>query len=222
MKGLIYSLEDDINIAHIINVTLSKQDYNVKTFYDAKSFFSEFNNKKPDMILLDIMLPDMSGSDILKTLRKDQANDDIDIIIISAKSMIMDKVDGLDLGADDYIAKPFDLLELMSRVNAKFRKHKKDNIIQVESLVLNLQKRTCVSDTQEIELTTKEFDMLQLLMKNYPNVVSRETILNEIWGSDAELETRTIDMHIRSLRQKLINSNIKIKTVYGMGYKLKR
>ena len=222
MKGLIYSIEDDINIAHIINVTLSKQDYSVKTFYDAKSFFSEFNRKKPDMILLDIMLPDMSGSDILKNLRKNQANDDIDIIIISAKSMIMDKVDGLDLGADDYIAKPFDLLELMSRVNAKFRKHKTDNIIQVESLVLNIQKRTCVSDTQEIELTAKEFDMLQLLMKNYPNVVSRETILNEIWGSNAELETRTIDMHIRSLRQKLINSNIKIKTVYGMGYKLKR
>ena len=220
MKKLIYSIEDDKDIALIINKTLSKQGYIVKTFYDAASFFETFKEKKPNMILLDMMLPDMPGSEILKTIRQNPNNDEIQIIIISANHMIMDKVDGLDLGADDYIEKPFDLLELMSRVGAKARRFKKSHSYIVENVVIDLDKRICSVDASEIELTVKEFDILALLCKNRGNVVSRDEIFENIWNTDQVLESRTLDMHVKSLRKKLGSAAEIIKTVYGVGYKI--
>lgn len=220
MNFLIYSIEDDKDIALIINKTLSKQGYIVKTFYDAASFFETFKEKKPNMILLDMMLPDMPGSEILKTIRQNPNNDEIQIIIISANHMIMDKVDGLDLGADDYIEKPFDLLELMSRVGAKARRFKKSHSYIVENVVIDLDKRICSVDASEIELTVKEFDILALLCKNRGNVVSRDEIFENIWNTDQVLESRTLDMHVKSLRKKLGSAAEIIKTVYGVGYKI--
>lgn len=220
MSYLIYSVEDDKDIALIINKTLSKQGYIVKTFYNAKSFFETFNNEKPDIILLDMMLPDMSGSEILKNVRGNKTNEDIQIIIISANHMIMDKVDGLDLGADDYIEKPFDLLELMSRVQARARRiKKKQSVYESNGILLNIDKRICLVDNNEIELTNKEFEILTLLMKNEGNVVTRDEIFLALWGTSI-VESRTLDMHIKSLRSKLLNKQDMIKTVYGVGYKL--
>lgn len=217
MNYLIYSIEDDKDIALIINKTLTKQGYLVKTFYDATSFFAAFEEQKPEMILLDMMLPDKSGKEILSEIRADIKNDDIDVIIISANHMVMDKVEGLDLGADDYIEKPFDLLELMSRVSARFRKKNRQNVLTLGSLCLDYDKFACTYEEKEITLTAKEFQILSYLIKNKERVVKRDELLNEIYGVEA-LETRSLDMHIKSIRKK-IKGDI-IQTVYGIGYKV--
>lgn len=219
MSNLIYSVEDDKDISLIINKTLSKQGHIVKSFYNAADFFKEFEQKKPDMILLDMMLPDMHGSDILRNIRSNPLNDDIEIIIISANHMIMDKVYGLDLGADDYIEKPFDLLELMSRVSARFRKSRRKRVFTLKNIVLDLDKRLCLKDDKEIDLTVREFDILAYLFSKNGNVVSRDELFDAIWQSSS-LESRTLDMHIKSIRSKLNCSDEIIKTVYGIGYKL--
>ena len=218
MSSVIYSVEDDKDIAKIINKTLSKQGYDVVSFYDGTSFIKAFDENKPDMVLLDMMLPDLSGAHLLQYIRKDSANDHIPVIIISAHSLVTDKVDGLDMGADDYIAKPFDLLELMSRVNALFRRFKKSSSFEYGKLVLNSESHICKYDGKTISLTIKEFDILALLLKNKGKVVSRDEILSSIWGNE-ELETRTIDMHIKSLRKKINDEGI-IETIYGLGYKV--
>ena len=218
MSSVIYSVEDDKDIAKIINKTLSKQGYDVVSFYDGTSFIKAFDENKPDMVLLDMMLPDLSGAHLLQYIRKDSANDHIPVVIISANSLVTDKVDGLDMGADDYIAKPFDLLELMSRVNALFRRFKKSSSFEYGKLVLNSESHICKYDGKTISLTIKEFDILALLLKNKCKVVSRDEILSSIWGNE-ELETRTIDMHIKSLRKKINDEGI-IETIYGLGYKV--
>ncbi|MDD6249585.1 MAG: response regulator transcription factor [Bacillales bacterium] len=218
MSSVIYSVEDDKDIAKIINKTLSKQGYDVVSFYDGTSFIKAFDENKPDMVLLDMMLPDLSGAHLLQYIRKDSANDHIPVVIISANSLVTDKVDGLDMGADDYIAKPFDLLELMSRVNALFRRFKKSSSFEYGKLVLNCESHICKYDGKTISLTIKEFDILALLLKNKGKVVSRDEILSSIWGNE-ELETRTIDMHIKSLRKKINDEGI-IETIYGLGYKV--
>ena len=219
MDFLIYSIEDDKDIALIINKTLSKQGYDIRTFYDAKSFFQAFEQTKPNMILLDMMLPDMSGQKKKKKIRANSLYDDIEIIIISANHMIMDKVDGFDLGADDYIEKPFDLLELMSRVQAKARRHKK-NKITIGNFTIDFEKRACTINDEEIQLTTKEYEILALLCKNRGKVISRDDIFEQIWNTDQILESRTVDMHIKSIRAKLKENKDLIKTIYSVGYKI--
>lgn len=220
MKYIIYSIEDDQDIAHIINITLTKQGYHVETFYNGESFFERFKEQKPHMILLDMMLPGIQGQDILKEIRSDSDNDEVEIIIISANNMIIDKVDGLDLGADDYIEKPFNILELMSRVNAKVRRYNKNRVIKVADIILDLDSFSCFKDGENIELTNREFDILSLLFQNKGKVVSREKILSKIWNIDTYIESRTVDMHIQSLRKKIDPDAKIIKTVYGVGYKV--
>ena len=220
MKYLIYSVEDDKNISHLINVALSKQGYIVESFCDGESFFKRFKEQKPNLILLDMMLPNIQGSEILKTIRDDESNDEIQIIIVSANRLVMDKVDGLDLGADDYIEKPFDILELMSRVNSKVRRFQKKQRIVRGDLILDISKHEFYKNEQLIELTNKEFEILKLLLKKNGDVLSREEIFNAIWGSGV-LESRTIDMHVKALRNKIDdNDGTIIKTVYGIGYKI--
>jgi two-component system alkaline phosphatase synthesis response regulator PhoP len=219
MSFLIYSVEDDKDISQIINKTLSHQGYQVVSFYDGNSFLEAFKKKKPDMVLLDMMLPDYSGSDILKIIRNDSTNDDIEVIIVSANRMVMDKVDGFDLGADDYIEKPFDLLELMSRVGAKFRRHKK-KLFNYKDIFIDIEKRTCFIGDESIDLTNKEFDILVYLLKNKGKVISREELFSAVWNNEKMLETRTIDMHIKSLRNKIEKNYKVISTVYGIGYKV--
>lgn len=219
MNYLIYSVEDDSNIGRIINISLSKQGFNIRTFANGKDFYDAFNKEVPNLILLDMMLPDMSGKDILKFVRSNKAFRDVAIIIISANSMTIDKVDGLDLGADDYIAKPFDILELISRVNVQYRRYlEKEEKITIRNLSIEPNKMEVRRDGQLIYLTKKEFDVLMMLINAKGNVVTRENILNKLWGLNAELESRTVDMHVKALRKKL--SEDLIMTVYGTGYKV--
>ncbi|MFA5542306.1 MAG: response regulator transcription factor [Bacilli bacterium] len=221
MDYLIYSIEDDEDIRRLIKLALSKSNFLVKSFPDGESFFEELEKEKPNMILLDMMLPGISGSEILKKLRSHKKYDDIEIIIVSSNNMLIDKIDGFDLGADDYIEKPFDVMELISRVNAKVRRYKKNRSIIINNISLDLESHTCLKDGVEVLLTLKEFEILSLLFKNKGNVVSRDDLLNQIWGVDQFYETRTIDVHIKSLRSKLEDSHNKlINTVHGIGYKV--
>lgn len=222
MSFIIYSIEDDLDISKIINKTLTKQGYEVYSFYDAKSFFEAFKQKKPDLMLVDLMLPDLSGNEIIKKVREDHNNDNIEIIILSAKRMLIDKVEGLDIGADDYLEKPFDLLELMSRVNARLRRHKNEDVISASELCINIKKHQAYFKGKEIDLTNKEYDILLYLLTKNDQVVSRDDLLTHIWGpSSYDYESRTIDMHIKSIRKKIndIDGSI-IKTIYGVGYKI--
>ena len=221
MNYLIYSVEDDKNIAHLLKVALSKQGYIVESFNDGESFIERFKEQKPNLILLDMMLPNIQGDEILKKIREDDENDDIQIIIVSANKMVMDKVDGLDLGADDYIEKPFDIMELISRVNSKARRfYKKQRLIR-GNFILDSKKHEFYKDNELIELTNKEFQIMELLMKRNGEVVSREDIFNHIWGNNGVLESRTIDMHVKSLRSKINDEDGSIiKSVYGIGYKV--
>lgn len=220
MNYLIYSVEDDKNISHLIHVTLSKQGYMVESFYDGESFLNQFRKQKPNLILLDMMLPSIQGEEILREIRNDEKNDDIQIIIISANRLVMDKVDGLDLGADDYIEKPFDILEFMSRVNAKARRSLKKQTIVCGKFMLDIRKHLFYQDGIEIELTNREFAIMELLMRKNGEVVSREELFHHIWGNEV-VESRTIDMHIKSLRQKIHDHDGKhIQSVYGIGYKM--
>lgn len=217
---LIYSVEDDEDISLIINKTLTKQGFTVKSFENGKKFLEQFKLETPDIVLLDLMLPDMSGSDIIKKKRSNQKYDNVHIIVVSAKHMTMDKVENLDLGADDYIEKPFDLLELMSRVEAHARRLRKSNLIKIGDIELDVAKRECIYQNKPVDLTVKEFDILLLLAKNAPNVLSRDQLFEEIWNTNQIVESRSLDMHIKTLRSKLNDDGKLIKSIYGIGYKL--
>lgn len=216
---LIYSIEDDEDIAYIIKATLTKQGYDVVSFPDGESFLETFKTKKPDMILLDMMLPKIQGKEILKLIRNDFSNNDIQIIIVSANGMTIDKVDGLDLGADDYIAKPFDLLELISRVNAKARRAIQNKSLKFHDLILNPSSKTLYRDNERIDLTFLEYKLLVFLLKNKNRVVSKKEIALELYNDEAKEESRTIGMLIKSIRKKIGDNDQKIiVSRYGIGY----
>lgn len=218
---VIYSLEDDENISHLLDLALTPQGYTFKGFLDYASFAKEFAKKKPNMILLDLMLPDKSGEDILKEIRSDSKNDDIEIIVVSAKKELLNKVDLLSNGADDYICKPFDILELISRVGAKARRYLGRNQLQIRDLTFFSDKKIVLRGTQEIHLTQSEKEILFSLVANIGNAISRDELLKSIWGDMGALETRALDMHIKEIRRKLEADADLIETVYGVGYKLK-
>lgn len=214
---VIYSLEDDEDIGKIIRVSLTKAGYEVHSFTTANDFFEGRKAKKPDRLLLDLRLPDTSGREVLKKIRSKKENDFIRIIIISAKRRTMDKVEGLDSGADDYIEKPFDILELISRVNARFRNDRHELV--KDDIVLDLDNHTATKANMPLKLTNSEFELLKIFMKNAGKVVSREDIYNERYDSAKDRESRTIDRHIASLRKKISDKNGSIiRTVYGVGY----
>ena len=213
----IYSVEDDQDIAKIINVSLTKSGYQVYTFPDTKSFWDAFRKVKPELIRLDLMLPDGNGIDVLKTLRNSVENNDIKIIILSAKRMTMDKVEGLDCGADDYIEKPFDILELISRVNARFRLD--HEILSYHDISLDLNRHTCTYQGKSIDLTNTEFSILKLLLQNLGKAITRDEIYHKLYTENDMVESRAIDMHIASLRKKLNDKESHIiHTIYGVGY----
>ena len=216
---LIYSIEDDEDIAYIIKATLTKQGYDVVSFPDGESFLDTFKTKKPDMILLDMMLPKIQGKEILKLIRNDFSNNDIQIIIVSANGMTIDKVDGLDLGADDYIAKPFDLLELISRVNAKARRATQNKSLTFHDLILNPSSKTLYRDNESIDLTSLEYKLLVFLLKNKNRVVSKKEIALELYNDETKEKSRTIGMLIKSIRKKIGDNDQKIiVSRYGIGY----
>ena len=225
MSYIIYSLEDDKEISRVINIILTKNGNEVVSFYDATSFFKAFDNIKPNMVLLDLMLPDMSGEDVLKRIRSDSSNKNIEIIVISAKNSIVSKVDMLDLGADDYISKPFEVLELISRVNAKKRRHEEDEVLKYKDLEIYPKKFEVKKNDKFISFTTNEFKILLYLLKNKDRVVSRDELFKAYWGTTREdnpYESRVIDVHVKAIRDKLSsNKDEYIITLYGEGYRLK-
>ena len=217
---LIYSIEDDEDISYIIKATLEKQGYKVKSFPDGESFLDAFKIEKPNLILLDMMLPKIQGKDLLRYLRNDPNNDDIQIIIVSANKLTIDKIDGLDLGADDYIAKPFDLLELISRVNAKARRflNQKKSVI-IKDFLINFDNKTLTKNGVFIDLTNSEFKVFALLVKNRNRVVSKKEIAVELYNDENEENNRTITMLIKSIRKKIDDKDQTIiNSRYGIGY----
>ncbi len=220
----VFCIEDDSNIRELIEYTLSSGGFEVEGFECAKDFFERIENCLPDLVLLDIMLPDTDGMEILQNLRANTRTKDILVIMLTAKSERMDKIRGLDMGADDYITKPFDVLELISRVKALLRRANKSclnsNLITFEEISIDNQKRCVYVSGKEIFLTFKEYELLHMLLVARGNVVSRESIILKIWGTDFEGESRTLDVHIRTLRQKLGNSGNHIETVRNVGYKI--
>ena len=221
---LIYCVEDESGIRELITLALSTADFEVKGFEDATTFYAEMNNRLPDLILLDLMLPKIDGMTILKELRKTARYSSIPVIILTAKSLELDKVKGLESGADDFITKPFGVLELLARVKAVLRRSEKkvEEEIKYKNLVLDYSKRTLYYMDKPVTLTYKEFELLHYLMLNNGIVLSRDKILQEIWGYDYEGETRTVDMHIKTIRQKLeaVGCVNYIATVRSAGYKL--
>ena len=217
---LIYSIEDDEDISYIIKATLEKQGYKVKSFPDGESFLDAFKIEKPNLILLDMMLPKIQGKDLLRYLRNDPNNDNIQIIIVSANKLTIDKIDGLDLGADDYIAKPFDLLELISRVNAKARRFlNQKKSVAFKDFVINFDNKTLTKNSVFIDLTNSEFKVFALLVKNRNRVVSKKEIAVELYNDENKENNRTITMLIKSIRKKIDDKDQTIiNSRYGIGY----
>ena len=202
---------------------LRNTGYVTEGFANAKSFFSRIAEKIPDLILLDIMLPDQDGLEIVRKLRERPETVRVPIILVTAKTTELDKVKGLDIGADDYLTKPFGVMELISRVKALLRRSKsiqEDQILRLKNVTLDSEKRIVQVNDVPCELTFKEFELLKLLMINAGIVLRREVIMMDVWGTDYEGESRTLDMHIKTLRQKLGDAGNMIKTVRNVGYKM--
>ena len=219
----IYIVEDDKNIREIEMFALKNSGYVVEEFENAKSFFSRSVEKVPDLVLLDIMLPDMDGLEIVKKLRSRPDTVRVPIILVTAKTTELDKVKGLDIGADDYLTKPFGVMELISRVKALLRSSRAlqdDKQLVLGDITLDSERREVHVGGELCELTFKEFELLKLLMVNAGIVLHRDTIMSDVWGTDYEGESRTLDMHIKTLRQKLGEAGNMIKTVRNVGYKM--
>ncbi|EEU13134.1 response regulator transcription factor [Anaerococcus vaginalis] len=216
---MIYVVEDDKAIRNLVLYALKEKNYQVRGFEDGLNVVESLKNENVDLLILDIMLPEKDGIEILKEVREFS---DIPIIMLTAKNDEYDKVLGLESGADDYITKPFSILELISRIKAVLRRsEKKDGEhLSYKNIRVNIKKRTAKIDGEKIDLTYKEFEMLLLFLSNIGNVITREDFLLKIWGYDYEGETRTVDVHIASLRNKLKSAGIHIKTVRNLGYKL--
>ena len=213
MKGKVFILEDDTSICGLIKVALEMNGLQFKAFSTLKSFIDALNKEQPDVALLDIMLPDGSGLDALKFIKEKYPS--VSCIMLSALSKEEDKVNGLNMGADDYIAKPFSVLELTARVNARLRGKERQSVLSVDCVTLNLETFICEIDGKEVSLNHKEFELLKYFMENHGKVLSREKLLIEVWGYDVG-ETRTLDNHVARLRKL----GVKIETVFGVGYKL--
>ncbi len=222
---MIYLLEDDATIQNFVLYTLQNTGYEAEGFERPSDFWKRLEEKVPDLLLLDIMLPEEDGIEILKKLRANKQTKKLPIIMLTAKSTEYDKVIGLDSGADDYVAKPFSMMELMSRIKALLRRsemtgEKEDNFT-IGSLYVSLSKHVVKVHEEEVTtLTYKEFELLSLLLQNQETVFSRDQILQSIWGYDFDGESRTVDVHVRTLRQKLGDAGCLIETVRGFGYKL--
>ena len=220
---MIYCVEEDAGIRELMIYTLQASDLQAKGLPDADAFWAAMEKEKPKLILLDIMLPGEDGISILKKLKAQSTTADIPVIMATAKGTEYDKVIGLDLGADDYLAKPFGMMEMVSRVKAVLRRAYKDektDIVAVGKLTLNPQTHTVRADGEKVILTLKEFELLHKFMRHPGRVYSREQLLSDIWGADYVGETRTVDVHIGTLRTKLGECGEYIDTVRGVGYRL--
>lgn len=220
---MIYCVEDEGNIRDLIVYALKNSDFDVEGFASGEELFRAMGEKIPSLVLLDIMLPGEDGLTILKRIRDNPSTEDIPVIMLTAKSSELDKIVGLDGGADDYIVKPFSVLELVARVKAVLRRArpKEDNqLIAIDGVIIDKKKRTVLVDGEPITLTYKEFELLYYLFRNKNIVLNREMIMAQVWGYDFEGESRTVDVHIASLRHKLKDKASLIETVRNIGYKV--
>lgn len=222
---MIFCVEDDSNIRELVVYTLETTGFQARGFEEGKSFLEALALETPDLILMDIMLPGEDGISLLKRLKNSSKTRDIPVIMVTAKGAEYDKVKGLDLGADDYVTKPFGMMELVSRIKAVLRrsgatKKKAEDIIVSGSLEINTKKHEVKADGEVIGLTLKEYELLKRLMENPNIVMTRDSLLEEIWGYDFDGETRTVDVHIRTLRQKLGKCGERVETVRGAGYRI--
>ncbi|MFI3214164.1 MAG: response regulator transcription factor [Eubacteriales bacterium] len=221
--ALIYVVEDDQNIREIETFALKNSGHQVQDFECAKDFYKVLHDKVPHLILLDIMLPDEDGLSILKKIRSMPEARKVPVIMVTAKTTEIDKVKGLDLGADDYITKPFGIMELISRVKAVLRRSndlENEKFFTLGDIFLDGERHAVYVKEELCELTFKEYELLKLLMQNAGIVTSREIIMDRVWGTDFEGESRTLDMHIKTLRQKLKEAGSRIKTIRNVGYML--
>lgn len=219
--ALIYIVEDDKNISEIESFSLKNAGHQTVAFPDGRSFYKELAEKKPDLILLDIMLPDEDGLSILRKIREKRETKRIPVIMVTAKTTEIDKVKGLDNGADDYMTKPFGVMELVSRVKALLRRtgeQDAEKVIKIGDLVIDDEKRKVFVSGSAIELTYKEYELLHYLAQNQEIVLPRDSIMEHIWHANCEIESRTLDVHIKTLRHKLGDAGKYIKTVRNVGY----
>lgn len=220
---MIWCVDDDSTIREIEVYTLEQTGFKARGFGDGISMLKALKTEAPELIILDIMMPEMDGLEVLKALRSEKAYKDIPVIMATAKGTEMDKIGGLNLGADDYLVKPFGVMEMVARVKAVLRrtaKQKSNSDITVGNITLKENEHKVYANGEKVELTHKEFEILKLFIQN-PNIVfSRDKLMSEIWGTDYIGETRTVDMHIKTLRHKLGTAGGQIKTVIGVGYRL--
>lgn len=219
---MIYCVEDDNAIRDLMLYTLGASGFQAKGFPDSTFFWQAMTEEKPELILLDIMLPGEDGITILKKLRASAATANIPIIMATAKGSEFDKVIGLDTGADDYLVKPFGMMEMVARIKAVMRRTapKADQVLTCGDIVLDEVRHIVTVDGKQVVLTLKEYELLKLLMENAGQVFTRDILLSRIWGQDYLGETRTVDVHIGTLRTKLAKGGEKIETVRGVGYKM--
>lgn len=219
---MIYIVEDDRNIQEIELFALKNSGYQAVGFETAEAFYAALDTKLPELVMLDIMLPDEDGLEILRRLRQRTDTHKIPVILVTAKATEIDRVKGLDCGADDYICKPFGVMEMIARVKALLRRSggADESVMRCGSVTLDTEKRLVTVDGTPVELTYKEFELLRLLMKKHGIVVAREVIMEYVWDTNFEGESRTIDVHVRTLRHKLGEAGAMIKTVRNVGYML--
>lgn len=218
--ALIYIVEDDSNIREIETIALKNSNYMVLAFETARDFYKKLEEIVPDLVILDVMLPDENGNEIVKKLRKSPATKRLPVIMVTAKTTEMDMIKGLDDGADDYIKKPFSVMELISRVKALLRRTLKEEqkTLQIDNVFLDNERHMVYVEEESVDLTYKEYELLKLLMSNKGVVLSRDVIMEHVWDTEFEGESRTVDMHIKTLRQKLGCAGTKIRTVRNVGY----
>ena len=222
-------VDDEEHIVELIKFNLESNGYKVVTSYDGNSAIDLLKREKVDIIVLDLMLPGIDGVEVCKILRSEKDTKKIPIIMLTAKSDEMDKILGLEIGADDYMTKPFSVRELIARIRAVLRRSVEDdgnipNMIQIRDIIIDIEKHVVTKNNEELDLTLKEFDLLKLLAENRGKVLSRNHLLDKIWGYNYFGETRTVDVHIRHLRKKIENDDKSydyIETIRGIGYKMK-
>ncbi|MDR1205140.1 MAG: response regulator transcription factor [Peptococcaceae bacterium] len=220
----IWLVEDDENIRDLVSYALASAGFETVGFESGEELFKELGARAPHLILLDIMLPGEDGLAVLKMIRQNPLAKKTPVIMLTAKGSEWDRVKGLDLGADDYMVKPFSILELISRVNAVLRRlgdgGVSENLLTYKEISMDVQKHSVSAGEHPVGLTFKEFELLQFLIYNQGIVLSREKIMDQVWGNDFMGESRTVDMHVKNLRQKLGTAGVHIKTVRGIGYKI--
>ena len=221
--ALIYIVEDDQNIREIESFALKNSGYQIQDFSCAKDFYRALKDKTPDLAILDIMLPDEDGMEILQKLRRNPETRRLPIMMVTAKTTEMDRVKGLDLGADDYMSKPFGVMELISRVKALLRRsmgEAQEKLLKVEEILLDDERHQVFVNDKPCELTYKEYELLRLFMQNRGMVLSRDIIMDRIWETNCDVESRTLDVHLKTLRAKLGDSAKHIKTIRNVGYRM--